>query len=84
MSESNKTFLATAAHVLFDIKSTNWLQLIHSNATLYSFGIENDTKGKDIVELNLKRLLDANLIKRHRLHDVAVIRIATYSQQITN
>ena len=84
MSESNKTYLATAAHVIFDIKSTNRLQLINSNATLYSFARDEQTKGRDVVAIDLKRLLHENLIKRHRTHDVAVIRIAAYTQPLTN
>src|ERR1700685_2525795 len=75
--ESNKLFLVTAAHCIFDVSSTNRSELINSNAIISSLIAEKDTKDKNIYALDLKRLSDEGRIKRHANHDVAVIYLAS-------
>jgi len=70
---ASKTFLVTAAHVIFNMVSTNRLELINSNATLSSFVKGKDSKDKVVVKINLKQLRDGGLIKRHPSHDVTVV-----------
>jgi hypothetical protein len=76
LNESNKIFLVTAAHVLFNLQSTNSSELISSNATLSTFASENDSREKLILKADLKLLNDWGVIKRHRIHDVVVVLLA--------
>jgi len=77
LAESNKMFLATAAHCIFNISSTNRSELINSTATLSAFTRGNITATKSFLLLDLTELRDHGLIKRHPTHDVTVIQIAT-------
>jgi hypothetical protein len=84
LDESNKVFLVTAAHCLFDISSTNRLDLINSNAIISSLLAKGDTKDKNTFSLDLKRLMEEGLIKRHSNHDVAVVCLASMTKPDTN
>lgn len=77
LEESNRVFFVTAAHIIFNLKSTNIFELNDTTAILSGFIIKKDSTEKSIVTLNLKQLLDSGLLKRHSTHDVAVIQIAT-------
>lgn len=71
--ESNKLFLVTAAHVLFNFNSTNRMELINSNATFTSFSPDPKEKQKFILSVDLKGLQSWQCLLRHPSHDVAVI-----------
>lgn len=77
LSESNKLFLVTAAHCIFDVRSTNRSQLINTNAIVSSLLPQSEATDKEVFTLDLKQLNEKGLIKRHQNHDVAVIYIAT-------
>lgn len=56
--ESNKLFLVTASHCIFDASSTNRSQLINSNAVIASLLPKKDSKDKESFALDLKQLSD--------------------------
>ena len=77
LSESNKIFLVTATHVIFDLFATNKVDtLINTNAILTCDADEKDKK--NILRLNLERLSAEGLIKHNPSHDVTIIQIGTY------
>lgn len=84
LTMSNKVFLVTAAHCIFDASSTNRSQLINSNAIVASLLSQRDTKEKKAFMLDLKRLSENGKIKRHNFHDVAVICMASMTIPDTN
>ncbi len=74
---SNKLFLVTAEHCIFDMSSTNASKLISSNAWLSSHVSTNENlRLTNLVALNLEHLQRAGRIKRHPSHDVVVIYFA--------
>lgn len=73
LGESHIVSIVTAAHVLFNVYSTNALELLNSNAVLSYFKRANDSTTKGEINLNLDTLLDQGRIKRHSTHDVAAI-----------
>jgi Trypsin-like peptidase domain len=75
LDNSNGMFLVTAAHCIFDVSSTNKSQLIGSNAFLSSLSRGTNHNDRSIMSLNLEALRDNGLIKRHPIHDVAVIKL---------
>jgi hypothetical protein len=77
LDESNKLFFVTAAHCIFDMSSTNRLQLINSNAILSSLSRTTNVNDRAIESLNLTLLEQNGHIKRHAVHDITVIQIAT-------
>ena len=82
LCQSNQLFLVTAAHCLFNFDSTNFSELINSNAILSSFVMGKDSSKKGKLYLDLNRLSESSLVKRHRAHDIAVIKLAKiYSEQ---
>ena len=82
LSTSDNAFLVTAAHVIFN--PTNLSELVGSNATLSSFALEKGAMEKLVFQVNLQLLNDWGLIKRHPLHDVAVLSIAKLGKMGTN
>ena len=84
LDESNKVFLATAAHVIFNVNSTNKLELINSVAILTVFARGKDSTNKSMLLLNLKQIMDKGLLKRHSTHDVAVIQVGYDTPRDTN
>src|ERR1035437_1485844 len=84
LEESNRLFLATAAHVIFNVNSTNRLELINSVAILTAFTRGKDSTNTSMLVLNLKQLIDKGLLRRHSTHDVAVIQLANESPRDTN
>lgn len=76
LCESNRLFLITAAHCIFDPLSTNFFALINSNATISSFPAKDTFHGKNEFTLDLKLLSAEGRIKRHPSHDVAVVLLA--------
>ena len=83
LDDSNNLFLVTAAHCIFDIFSTNKLQLIGSNAVLSSIPRGTNHSDRSIIHLNLEVLRDNGLIKRHSDHDIAIIKLA-HTDAVTN
>jgi hypothetical protein len=77
LSESNKLFLVTAAHCIFETHTTNRSQLINTNATASSLLPQREATDKEVITLDLKKLNETGLIKRHPSRDVVVIFIAT-------
>jgi len=75
LSESNKVFLVTAAHCIFNVFSTNKSELINTNAKLSVFIRGKDSTDKHQLDLNLKKLMDDGFVRRHSTHDVTVIQI---------
>jgi hypothetical protein len=75
IGESNKIFLVTAAHVIFNFNSTNKLELQNSKATLYAFKYGKDSTDKNVTFLDLKKLMDEGFVRRYSTHDVAVIQL---------
>jgi hypothetical protein len=84
LHESNRVFLVTAAHCLFNPFSTDTSALINSNATISSLIGQKDAVLKDVLSFDLKRLQDGGRIKRHPTHDVAVIQFANSRKSDTN
>jgi len=84
IAESNMVFLVTAAHVIFDANSTNSLELVNSVATLSAFKQGKDSTDKNVLVVDLKKLMDKGFVKRHPTHDVAVIQIGVRHQANTN
>jgi hypothetical protein len=82
LSESNKIFLVTAAHCLFN--QTNTSELINSNAILSSFAGPPNPTAKVIYGIDLKRIQQLGQIKQHPDHDVAVIYIGFSGERDTN
>jgi len=66
------SFLVTARHVLFKEGSDD---LLAPEAEILSYGKDPKDKDKNIFRLDLVALKQAGNIKRHAIHDVAVIRI---------
>jgi hypothetical protein len=71
MSDSNRLYLVTAAHCLFNTQSTNRSELINGMAIAISGNEHKQTNSR--VEINLKWLNEQGAIKRHASHDVAVV-----------
>lgn len=82
LEESNKLFLVTAAHCIFNIHSTNRFELINSNASCFSRDRRNDLKV--ILAIDLKKLLSNGRITRHQSHDVAVINLGFFTNPTIN
>jgi hypothetical protein len=82
LSESNKLFLVTAAHCLFDNSNmTNCNTLIGPTALLTSYTSDFET---NILRVDLKTLQSEGRVKRHASHDVAVIMIGEMEDLGTN
>lgn len=84
LSFSNRIFLVTAAHCIFNIFSTNTTELINSRAIISSFNVKGDPSTKYSLLLDLNRLKQQGLIKRHATHDLAAIWLATMKHPFTN
>lgn len=74
LSESNRIFLVTAAHVLFDSNSN----LVGNLIILSNFDRGQSSTNRNAIFLSLKHLMDEGLIKRHMTHDVAVIQVGRF------
>ena len=83
LTQSNKMFLVTAAHCIFNVSSTNNSDLLNSAAVLSSFTRDEKTN-KQVVHMDLRELKQHGLIKRHPTHDVTVLQIATLGTPQTN
>lgn len=78
---SNKSFLVTAAHCIFDTTITTTSVLKGSNATFTSFALNRtDPESRSIYHLNLDSMNRLGDIKRHSQHDVAVILMCTLNE----
>jgi hypothetical protein len=77
LEESNRLFLVTAAHCIFNVGSTNSTELINSNALLSSLPGGTNIAGRATLFLDLNLLTRSGKIKRHKVHDVAIIEIGT-------
>ena len=75
--ESNKIFLITDAHVIFNQGSTNKAELIGPEALLSTYAPEVDSTNRTLVTLTLKQALAEGLLKRHSDRDIACVRMAT-------
>jgi len=84
LSASNKVFLVTAAHCIFNVLSTNKSELLNSNAVISSLYQDKDGDGKNAFFLDLKQLSDNGLIRRHPAHDVTVIQVFSMAPLGTN
>lgn len=73
LSTDTNTYFVTAAHVLFDETSGNF---IAKKVTLLSYSKDPRETGKNILQLDLPTLLAAKRIRRHPTEDVATIYIA--------
>ena len=80
---SNSVFFVTAAHCLFDFSSTNFTQLMGSNALLTSLVRGTNLNNRSLLSVNLDNCLRDGLIKRHLIHDIAVIKLGS-CKTITN
>ncbi len=71
LSESNRVFLVTAAHVVFNMDSTNRLELLNPFATLtvYDRWLTNVVR----ITMDFGTLRNEGHVRRHPSHDVAVI-----------
>lgn len=76
--ESNKLFLVTAAHCLFNTESTNFNELSFPTVITTSFTIRKNPgdNSKYVLVLDLQKLMSNGKIKRHPTHDVAVVELA--------
>jgi V8-like Glu-specific endopeptidase len=71
--ESNKQFLVSAAHCIFNVLSTNTSELLHSQLVITSLITNDNTRLTNLLYLNLTQLQQDGRIQRHSSHDVAVI-----------
>jgi hypothetical protein len=77
LETSNKIYFVTAAHCIFDMSSTNRSQLINSIAILSSLSRSTNENDRAVQSLNLALLEQNGHIKRHAVHDITVIELAT-------
>lgn len=73
LNKENCTYLITASHVLFDDSSG---KLKSDQAKLLSYSGDPKESKRNIIQLNLKVLLEEDKIKRHSSADVTAIYIA--------
>jgi hypothetical protein len=73
LSTNSRTYLVTAAHVLFDETSGN---LRGKQATLLSYSKDPKEIQKNVIQLDLATLFAAKRIRKHSNEDVAVVHIA--------
>ncbi len=74
-------FLVTARHVLFDEKALiRPFPLLSDNATLVSYSNDPKENKRNVTKLNLKALNEAGYVQSSD-HDVAVVKIATLTEQ---
>ena len=79
LSDSNRLFLVTAAHVIFDLTNAP-NTLINSNAILSSCVRGSNLNDRAVLSLDLKILSGKGLLKHHPSRDIAAIPIATFNQ----
>ena len=72
---SNRVFLVTAAHVLFNSDSTNREELNGAEANLCAYFSGTD----NVIIVDLKKAMAEGLLRRHRSKDVAVVGIGMTS-----
>jgi hypothetical protein len=70
LTESNHVFLVTAAHCLFNFQSTNRNELLNTTAITTFRQTNNATS---TLTMNLNWLNEHGAIRRHPLHDIAVV-----------
>ena len=73
---SNELYLATAAHCLFNIESTNASELLGTNVIISSYGKNKDSTNQLIISTDLVRLQSMGRVRRHPQHDIAIIDLA--------
>lgn len=73
---ATKVCLVTAAHVLFDETSGN---LKGKKAKLLSYSRDPKEAGRNVIELDLPTLLEAERIRRHPTEEVAIVHIGSVS-----
>jgi hypothetical protein len=71
-ADSINCYLVTAKHVFFDMKSN---RLLSETADLISYPRDPYKDPSNVLRCDLKLLLDGNLVRYHRLFDVAVAQI---------
>jgi len=85
LMESNKTFLVTAKHVIFDITSTSSpLPLKNTNATFTAWTTNANEGHKHILAVDLRLLNDSGFVRQHPKRDIAVIEVGTNQLVTTN
>src|ERR1022692_2576562 len=82
LAESDKLFLVTAAHVIFNTHSTNSSELIGPVAMLSAFS--RGSSNRNLFRLSLTKLMEKSCVKRHSWHDVAILQIASGPINSTN
>lgn len=80
-----RIYLVTACHVLYksekdSTKGTETQVLRAVTATFLSYPKDPKEEGKNILFADLKKLNETNSVKRHPVHDVAVIHIGNVSR----
>src|ERR1035437_7067847 len=64
--ESNRVFLVTAKHVIFDITSTNVpLPLINTNAIICAWSRDTTNSRKNMLSVDLKSANDRGFVRQH-------------------
>ena len=73
LNNDSRIYLVTASHVLFDETSGN---LKAQQAKLLSYSIDPKETERNIIQLDLKVLVESNRVRKHSSEDVAVVFIA--------
>ncbi len=84
LTESNKVFLVTAAHVLFNLESSNRLELLNRFGNLTAYGRSVDSITNVTMTMDFEALRNGGRVMRHPSHDVAVILAGFWDQKSTN
>jgi len=73
LNNDSRIYLVTASHVLFDETSGN---LKAKKAKLLSYSIDPKETERNIIQLDLKALVESNRVRKHSSEDIAVVFIA--------
>ena len=73
LNNDSRIYLVTASHVLFEQTSGN---LKAQQARLLSYSIDPKETERNIIQLDLKTLVESRIVRKHLSEDVAVVFIA--------
>jgi len=76
-----KTYLVTAAHVIFDETSGN---LRAGSATLFAYSPSLKEVGRNSLQVDLQTLSASKQIRRHSTEDIAIIHIGDITDQVVS